>query len=236
MALLVDRALERVYAAAPSRDARDKIKTFSKPSGCYPAYWLEVQKELLSKLQLEECDEGVLKSRREVTDKYKEVIAAQKELIRELQEGHKNTGQVYKGMFQQARDRIESYQMREQSYEKYINGRLNHVAKMEEFMFDEDEVMEKKRMELAYDTVAQAVADEATAFIKRKNKRKLKRGGDRRSAKWHVTTFAWNQAKMCEKTDPGMINASLAMSIATHVALMPVKKSFSDYDWELSKQ
>jgi hypothetical protein len=34
--------------------------------------------------QLEECDEGVLKSRREVTDKYKEVIAAQKELIREL--------------------------------------------------------------------------------------------------------------------------------------------------------
>ena len=91
-------------------------------------------------------------------------------------------------------------------------------------------------MELAYDTVAQAVADEATAFIKRKNKRKLKRGGDRRSAKWHVTTFAWNQVKMCEKTDPGMINASLAMSIATHVALMPVKKSFSDYDWELSKQ
>ena len=83
-----DRALERLIAAAPSRDARDKIKTFSKPSGCYPAYWLEVQKELLSKLQLEECDEGVLKSRREVTDKYKEVIAAQKELIRELQEGH----------------------------------------------------------------------------------------------------------------------------------------------------
>jgi len=236
MALLVDRALERVYAAAPSRDARDKIKTFSKPSGVYTAYWAEVQKELLSKLQLEECDEGVLKSRREVTDKYKEVIAAQKELIRELQEGHKNTGQVYKGMWQQAAARIDSYQMREKVYEKHINDRLDHVARMEELMFDDEEVMEKKRMELACDTVAKAVADEATAFIKRKNKRKLKRGGDRRSAKWHVTTFAWNQVKMCEKTDPGMINASLAMSIATHVALMPVKKSFSDYDWELSKQ
>ena len=228
--------MERLIAAAPSRDARDKIKTFSKPSGCYPAYWLEVQKELLSKLQLEECDEGVLKSRREVTDKYKEVIAAQKELIRELQEGHKNTGQVYKGMFQQARDRVESYQIREQAYEKYINGRLDHVAKMEEFMFDHEEVMEKKRFELACDTVAKAVADEATAFMNRKNKRKNKRGGDRRSAKWRAADFAWNQVKMCEKTDPGMINASLARSIATHVALRPVKKSFSDYDWELSKQ
>ena len=225
-----------MYAAAANRDARLKIDSFCKPGAVYHKYWLEVQKERLSKLQLEECDEGVLKSRREVTDKYKEVIAAQKELIRELQEGHKNTGQVYKGMFQQARDRIDSYQMRENAYEKHINGRLDHVARMEELMFDEDEVMEKKRMELAYDTVAQAVADEATAFIKRKNKRKLKRGGDRRSAKWHVTTFAWNQVKMCETTDPGMINASLAMSIATHVAHMPVKKSFSDYDWELSKQ
>ena len=154
MALLVDRALERVYAAAPSRDARDKIKTFSKPSGVYTAYWAEVQKELLSKLQLEECDEGVLKSRREVTDKYKEVIAAQKELIRELQEGHKNTGQVYKGMFQQARERVDSYQIREKVYEKYINGRLDHVEKMEAFMFERMQLMERKSFALACDTVA----------------------------------------------------------------------------------
>ena len=127
-----DLALGRVYAAAANRDARLKIDSFCKPGAVYHKYWLEVQKELLSKLQLEECDEGVLKSRREVTDKYKEVIAAQKELIRELQEGHKNTGQVYKGMFQQARDRIDSYQMRENAYEKHINGRLDHVARMED--------------------------------------------------------------------------------------------------------
>jgi hypothetical protein len=232
-----DLVLERVYAAAANRDARLKIDSFCKPGAVYHKYYAESVKDRLSDLQKEECDKGVIKSKKEVDEKYKEVYAAQKELIRELQEGHKNTGQVYKGMFQQARDRIDSYQMRENAYEKHINGRLDHVARMEELMFDEDEVMEKKRMELAYDTVAQAVADEATAFInKRKNKRKLKRGGDRRSAKWHVTTFAWNQVKMCETTDPGMINASLAMSIATHVAHMPVKKSFSDYDWELSKQ
>jgi hypothetical protein len=41
---------------------------------------------------------------------------------------------------------------------------------------------------------------------------------------------------MCKTTDPGMTNASLAMSIASHVAHKPDKKSFSDYDWELSKQ
>ena len=41
---------------------------------------------------------------------------------------------------------------------------------------------------------------------------------------------------MCKTTDPGMINASLAMSIASHVAHMPDKKSFIDYDWELPKQ
>jgi hypothetical protein len=159
---------------------------------------------MLSKLQLEECDAGVLKSRREVHDKYKEVIAAQKELIRELQEGHKNTGQVFKGMFQQARARVESYQIREQAYEKYINGRLDHVAnKMEAFMFDHEEVMEKKSFELACNTVAKAVADEATAFINRKNKRKLKRGGDRKSAKWHATEFAWNQVNMCNVQDDG---------------------------------
>ena len=70
---------------------------------------------------------------------------------------------------------------------------------MEELMFDDEEVMEKKRMELAYDTVAQAVAvaDEATAFIKRKNKRKLKRGGDRRSAKWHV------ESVLAKRSDSG---------------------------------
>ena len=231
-----DPVLERVYAAAKGRDARLKIDSFCKEGAVYHTYFAESVKDRLSDLQKEECDKGVIKSKKEVDEKYKEVFAAQKELIRELQEGHKNTGQVYKGMWQQAAARIDSYQMREKVYEKHINDRLDHVARMEELMFDDDEVMEKKRMELAYDTVAQAVADEATAFIKRKNKRKIKRGGDRRSAKWHVTTFAWNQVKMCEKTDPGMINASLAMSIATHVALMPVKKSFSDYDWELSKQ
>jgi hypothetical protein len=52
----------------------------------------------------------------------------------------------------------------------------------------------------------------------------------------HATEFAWNQVNMCKTTDPGMINASLAMSIASHVAHKPDKKSFSDYDWELSKQ
>jgi hypothetical protein len=33
-----------------------------------------------------------------------------------------------------------------------------------------------------------------------------------------------------------MINASLAMSIASHVARKTDKKSFSDCDWALSKQ
>jgi hypothetical protein len=39
-------------------------------------------------------------------------------------------------MFQEARARVESYQIREKVYEKYINGRLDHVEKMEEFMFE----------------------------------------------------------------------------------------------------
>ena len=136
MALLVDRALERVYAAAPSRDAKAKTTTFCKPGAVYHDYYAESQKDRLSKLQLEELDAGVLKSRHEVHEKYKEVIAAQKDVIRELQEGHKNAGQVYKGMFQQARARVESYQIREKAYEKYINGRLDHVDTMMEFMFD----------------------------------------------------------------------------------------------------
>jgi hypothetical protein len=41
---------------------------------------------------------------------------------------------VYKGIFQQARARVDSYQIREKVYEKYINGRLDHVDKMTEFI------------------------------------------------------------------------------------------------------
>ena len=86
-------------------------------------------------------------------------------------------------MFQQGRARVESYQIREKAYEKYINGRLDHVDTMMEFMFDRMELMEKKSFALACDTVAKGVVQEATEWINRKNKRKLKRGGDRRSAK-----------------------------------------------------
>jgi hypothetical protein len=81
-------------------------------------------------------------------------IGAVLALIRELQEGHKNAGQVYKRMFQQARARVDSYQIREKVYEKYINGGLDHVDKMEEFMFDRMQLMERKSFALACDTVA----------------------------------------------------------------------------------
>jgi hypothetical protein len=77
---------------------------------------------------------------------------------------------------------------------------------------------------------------EATEWIKRSKKRKLKQGGDRGYAKWHAADFAWKEVNRCKTTDPGMINASLAMSIASHVAHKTDIKSFSDYDRELSKQ
>jgi hypothetical protein len=46
----------------------------------------------------------------------------------------------------------------------------------------------------------------------------------------HATEFAWKEVSRCKTTDPGMTNASLAMSIASHVAHKTDKKSFSDYD------
>jgi hypothetical protein len=135
-------------------------------------------------------------------------------------------------MFQQARERVDSYQIREKVYEKYINGRLDHVDKMEEFMFERMQLMERKSFALACDTVAKGVVQEATEWINRKKKRKLKQ----EEAQSHATEFAWQQVNMCKTTDPGMTNASLAMSIASHVAHNPDKKPFSDCDWELPKQ
>jgi hypothetical protein len=178
-----DLVLKRLYAAAPGRDARQKIDTFCKGGAVYHQYYAESVKDRLSDLEKEERDAAVIKSHHEVHEKYKQVIAAQKDVIRELQEGHKNAGQVYKGIFQQARARVDSYQIREKVYEKYINGRLDHVDKMEELMFDRMQLMERKSFALACDTVAKGVVQEATEWIKRSKKRKLKQGGDRRSAK-----------------------------------------------------
>jgi hypothetical protein len=77
-------------------------------------------------------------------------------------------------------------------YEKCINGRLDHADKMEEFMFDRMQLMERKSFALATDTVAKGVVvQEAVEWINRSKKRKVKQGGDRRSAKWHAAEFAW---------------------------------------------
>jgi hypothetical protein len=81
-------------------------------------------------LEKDERDAAVIKARQEFHEKYEKVIAAQKDPIRELREGHRNSGQVYKGMFEQARAHVESYQIREKVCEKYINGRLDHVEKI----------------------------------------------------------------------------------------------------------
>jgi hypothetical protein len=102
-----DPCLKRLYAAAPTRDAKAKIDTV------YHDYFVESEKDRLSDLEKEERDAGVLKSRHEVHEKYEQVIAAQKDLIRELRESPNNAGQVYKGMFQQPRARVGSYQIRE---------------------------------------------------------------------------------------------------------------------------
>jgi hypothetical protein len=131
-------------------------------------------------LQKEERDAAVIKTRQEFHEKYEKVIAAQKDLIRELREGHRNPGQIYKSMFEETRARVESYQIREKVYEKYINGGLDHVKKMEGLIFDRIQLLERKSFALATDTVAKGVVQEAAAWTQRSKKRKVKHGGDRR--------------------------------------------------------
>jgi hypothetical protein len=60
---------------------------------------VEAQKGRLSDLEKEERDLVVIKTREKMYEKYGKHIEAQRELIQELREGHKNVGQVYKGMF-----------------------------------------------------------------------------------------------------------------------------------------
>jgi hypothetical protein len=40
-----------------------------------------------------------MKTRKELREQYEKVIEAQREKIQVLREGHRNAGQVYKGMF-----------------------------------------------------------------------------------------------------------------------------------------
>ena len=58
------------------------------------------EKDRLSDLEKEERDLVAIKSREWVYEKYDKHVATQtqRDLIQELREGHKNVGQVYKGM------------------------------------------------------------------------------------------------------------------------------------------
>jgi hypothetical protein len=51
-------------------------------------------------------------------------------------------------MFEQAEARPRSYQNREKLYKKYINGRLDHIDKMEEYNDLDNKDLDRKRVDL----------------------------------------------------------------------------------------
>jgi hypothetical protein len=106
----------RLYEAAPNQDAKRKIDTFCKGGAVYHQHFVEAEKDWLSDLEKDERDEAIMKIRpEEFHEKYDKVIGAQRELIQELREGHRNAGQVHKGMFEQAEVRRRGYQKRERA-------------------------------------------------------------------------------------------------------------------------
>ena len=111
-----DLALQRLIAANPGRDARDKIKTFCKASGCYPAYWAEVQKDLLSDLQKDECDAGVIASKKEVDAAWQKLVDMKTRQLKEAREEDIRSTGEWRGLYEKAFATVKSFQAREKRW------------------------------------------------------------------------------------------------------------------------
>ena len=225
MALLLDLALQRVYAAAPGRDAKAKVDSFCKPSGVYTAYWAEVQKELLSDLQRDECDAGVIASRKEVDAAWQKLVDMKTRQLKEAREEDIRSTNEWRGLYEKAFATVKSFQAKEERWHAWIQYRLDTLEKFEVFADRQMEELAKAREKFCVEAITTEVLKDCAKYLVKKRKRK-KWGGDRRPTKYIALEFATKDVAGAKSLD------DTGMRCATMLAMA---KYAGHYDEKLTK-
>jgi hypothetical protein len=216
MALLLDLALQRVYAAAAGRDAKAKVDSFCKPGGVYPAYWAEVQKELLSDLQKDECDAGVIASKKEVDAAWQKLVDMKTRQLKDARDEDIRSTNEWRGLYETAFATVKSFQAKEERWNAWIQYRLDTLEKFEVYADRQIAELNEAREKRCVQGITDVVLKDYKKYLVKTRKKKRKWGGVRRGTKFLALEFATKDVAGAKSLEDTGMRCATMLAMAKH--------------------
>ena len=169
----------------------------------------------LSDLQRDECDAGVIASKKEVDAAWQKLVDMKTRQLKEAREEDIRSTNEWRGLHEKSFATVKSFQAKEERWHAWIQYRLDTLEKFEVYADRQIAELNEAREKFCVEAVTTEVLKDSIKYLKKTRKRK-KWGGDRRSTKYIALEFATKDVAGAKSLDDTGMRCATMLAMARY--------------------